>query len=569
MRRITGALTLGASLAVMGCTDRALAPTLPVPAGPHAELSDGAHGGTAGFYFLPPMLPQPGVKGEFDPNLAPTVTLCVTHGGACGPVTAEYTRSSGPDAERVQLKASESHYLVNWDTRRPGYAAGDTVRIAVSVAGRALGFADVVLILNGSGAKHVDTGEFIPLVDGRTLPVKFRIETGIPGSITVSPGAATVQPGETQHFTARVADLHGNTLVGSPVAWTCAPGVAISPAGLATGLVPGSAAITASSGGLSATATLTVESPAPAAPAPAAAAPEQPTLDPAPYVWTPTSTGGQGNAGVWGSSASDVYMANWVGIWHFDGARWSFVPEVEWHGTLDVYGFGANDVWAVGPAGRILRYDGHGWSGERFDGDSVYAEALGIWENPPRNHYLWGVWGSAPNDVFVAGDSGSVLHWNGSAWRKMSTGTREGLRRVWGTSGSNVYVSGEHGTLLHYDGAAWSRVAVPTTVTLERVWGSSAGDVYVGGAEATLLHYDGTAWSRVAIPVDPTYTVFAVWGTSASNVFAAGSGGFVLRWDGASWIREDSGRPEQILGLWGASGTDVFASMAGGWVTRR
>jgi hypothetical protein len=565
MRRIARALTLVvASLAAMGCTDRGSSPTLAVPAAGHRQLSDAAHGGTPGFYFLPPMLPQPTTRGTFDPDLAPRVAICMLRGGECVAGVAEYTRGTGTDGERVQIKASESHYHVNWDTRRYDVAPSDTVRIAVSVGGTALGFADVVMIQNGSGAKNVDTGEFIPLVDGRTLPIKFRIETGIPGSITVSPAAATVQPGETQQFTARVADLHGRVLA-RPVSWSAAPCARITAAGLATGVTPGSGAVTATAGGLSATASLVVDAPVFAAPSQVQAPEPEPEL----VRWTPTSTNGQGNSGVWGASATDVYVANWVGVWHFDGAGWAPVPELEWHGTLDVYGFGANDVWAVGPAGRILRYDGHAWRGERFDGDSVYAEPLGVWENPRRNLYLRGVWGPAANDVFVAGDSGTVLHWNGAAWSRMATGTTAGLRRVWGSSGSNVYVSGENGTLLHYDGSAWSRVAVPTAEALERIWGSSAGDVYVGGAHATLLHYDGAAWSRVAIPVDPTYTVHAVWGTSASNVYVAGSGGFVLRWDGASWVREDSGRPEQILGLWGASGTDVFGAAAGGWVTRR
>jgi hypothetical protein len=565
MRRITRALALVTSLAAVGCTDRTSSPTLAVPAAGHRQLSDGAHGGTVGFYFLPPMLPQPSASGTFDPNLAPTVTLCMMHGDRCGPVTAEYTRGSGPGGERVQLKASMSHYLVNWDTRLPGYSAGDTVRIAVSVAGTQLGFADVAVIQNGSGAKNVDTDEFIPLVDGRTLPIKFRIETGIAGSITVSPAAAAVAPGATQQFTARVTDLHGNALAGRPVSWSAAPCARITATGLATGVTPGSGSVVATSGALSATGSLTVVPPAAAEPS------LQPVQEPepGPKVWSPTGTNGQENFGVWGSSASDVYMANWVGMWHFDGARWAIVPELEWHGTLDVHGFGAGDVWAVGQAGRILHYDGHAWTGRRYDGDSVYAEPLGVWEVPARNLYLWGVWGSAPNDVFVAGDSGTVVHWNGSAWTIMSTGTREGLRRVWGTSGSDVYVSGDAGTLLHYDGTAWSRVAVPATERLERIWGSSAGDVYVGGAGATLLHYDGSRWSRVTIPVDPTYSVNAVWGTSASNVYIAGTDGFVRRWDGARWWSEDGGAREQIHGLWGPSGTDVFGAMSGGWATRR
>jgi hypothetical protein len=565
MRRITRALALVTVLAAMGCSDRSSSPTLAVPGRTRPALSDGAHGGTPGFYFLPPVLPQPSATGTFDPNLAPTVTLCVMHGEQCGPVMAEYTRGSGPDAERVQLKASQAHYMVNWDTRLPGYAPGDTVRIAVSVAGTALGFADVVLVGDGSRARNVDTSEYIPLVDGRTLPIKFRIETGIAASITVSPAAATVTAGGTQPFTARVTDLHGNVLHGHPVSWSAAPCARITATGLATGVTEGSGNVVATTGSLSATASLTVL-PSDPAPAPSDA---PPAAEAQVVAWTPTATGGQGNFGVWGASATNVYMANWVGMWHFDGAGWAIVPELEWHGTLDVYGFGADDVWAVGPTGRILHYNGTAWSGARFDGDSVYAEPLGVWENPRRNLYLWGVWGSGPNDVFVAGDSGTVLHWNGEAWSRMATGTRAGLRRVWGSSGSDVYVSGEGGTLLHYDGSSWSRVAVPATQTLERIWGSSANDVYVGGAEGTLLHYDGASWSRVAIPVDPTYTVHAVWGTSATNVYIAGSGGFVLRWDGAGWVREDSGRPEQILGLWGASGTDVFGAMSGGWLTRR
>ncbi|HKP74467.1 MAG TPA: Ig-like domain-containing protein [Longimicrobiaceae bacterium] len=564
MRRITQALTLAASLvAAAACTDRASSPTLALPAGARPTLSDGAHGGTAGFYFLPPMLRQPAAAGTFDPDLSPRVSLCVLRGGTCTTTLAEYTRTFGPDGERVQVKTSESHYLVNWDTKTRGTGLGDTVRISVAVESRTLGYADVVLVSNGAAARNVDSDEYIALIDGRTLPIKFRIETGIPGSLTVTPGAAEVTPGGTQQFVARINDLHGNEIRGRAIGWRASHEAAIDAAGVATGVKPGCATITATSGDLTASAQLTV------------ASPQQPsTTDPGEmplptHNWTPTGTGGQGNFGVWGSSASDVYMANWVGVWHFNGSTWATIPELEWHGTLDVYGFGANDVWAVGPSGRILHYDGSAWSGRRFNGDSVYAEPLGVWENPSRNLYLWGVWGAAANDVFVAGDSGTVLHWNGAAWSRMSTGTTVGLRRVWGTSGNNVYVTGEAGTLLHYDGTAWSRVALPTGETLERVWGSSASDVYVGGANATLLHYDGSGWSRIVLPIDPTFTVHTVWGTAGDNVYAAGSGGFVLRWDRTAWRAENSGQTEQILGLWGASGTDVFAAMAHGWLARR
>ena len=532
------------------CGDQAGSPTLNAPAGGRGQLSDGAHGGTPGFYFLPPMLPQPTTSGTFDDNLSPKVKVCVPQGSGCGSTVAEWTMTSGTDAERVELKSSQSHYLVNWDTKSYSVSVGDTMRIAVFVGTTKLGHADVVLIENGSAARTVDTNEYIPLIDGRTLPIKFRIETGIPAALTVTPATASIVAGSTQQYTATVTDLHGATLSGYTFTWNSSnTAVAkVSSTGLAKGLDSGTVTITASAGGMSGTAQLSVSL----------------------RQWTAAVTGtDQGNGGIWGSSATNVYAANWVGVMHYDGTSWGLLNDLMWHTSLDVYGFGANDVWVVGAGGRILRYNGTTWTNQRYDGDSVFAHPLNDWESLARNIYLRGVWGSSTNDVFAVGDSGTVLHWNGSAWSRMSSGTTAELHRVWGVSSSNVYATGVGGTLLHYDGSSWSTVSVPTTEPLERIWGSSASDVYVGGANATLLHYNGSAWSTITTPINPVYTIFTVWGTAANNVYIGGSGGQVYRWDGADWIHEDSGQPAQITGMWGPSGTDVFASAAGGNVTRR
>jgi hypothetical protein len=550
MKTLARWLMIPAAALGAACADPGGSPTLTAPAGGRAQLSDGAHGGLAGFYFLPPVLSQPTTSGTFDADLSPRVTVCVPQGTGCGATVAEWTMTSGTDAERVEVKASQSHYLVNWDTKGYDVSVGDTMRIAVFVGTKKLGHADVVLIENGSAAREIDTNEYIPLVDGRTLPIKFRIETGVPATLTVTPATASVVAGNTQQYTATVKDLHGNTLTGYTFAWSSS-NVAVakvSSTGLAKGLDSGTVTVTATTGGLSGTAQLSV------------------TL----RQWTPAVTNtDQGNGGIWGSSASDVYAANWVGVLHFDGTSWSAVSALQWHGTLDVYGFSASDVYAVGPMGRILHFNGTAWGNTRYDGDSIFAHPLNDWDPLSRNIYLRGVWGSAGNDVFAVGDSGTVLHWNGSAWSKMTTGTTAELHRVWGTSGSNVYASGVGGTLLRYDGSSWSAVTVPTTESLERIWGSSASDLYVGGANGTLLHYNGSSWSTITTPINPTYTIFSIWGTSASNVFIAGSGGQVYRWDGADWIHEDSGQNSQILGLWGASASDVFAAAHGGNITRR
>ena len=53
----------------------------------------------------------------------------------------------------------------------------------------------------------------------------------------------------------------------------------------------------------------------------------------------------------------------------------------------------------------------------------VSADGWG-WQNPhPQANELYGVWGSSASDVFAVGDGGTILHYDGSAWSAMSSGT--------------------------------------------------------------------------------------------------------------------------------------------------
>jgi len=153
--------------------------------GPSAQISDGANSGNVHFFFLPPLVKQPSFSGVFNPTLKPVVTICElnvsTTPAACsgaplidpGPVTADLVGQQ---------------YKVNWDTRQSGISVDKFYRIQVfgSRGGMLLGFADLDPVNNGSELKNLTTGDFIGLVDGRTLPIKFRIERGAFGTNCVS-----------------------------------------------------------------------------------------------------------------------------------------------------------------------------------------------------------------------------------------------------------------------------------------------------------------------------------------------------------------------------------------------
>jgi hypothetical protein len=181
------------------------------------------------------------------------------------------------------------------------------------------------------------------------------------------------------------------------------------------------------------------------------------------------------------------------------------------------------------------------------------------------------VWGSAANNVFAVGDSGVVLRYNGTSWTRMTTGTTAQLNRVWGSGATNVYAATETGRLLRYNGASWSFVAGVQAPggPLASVWGTSASNVYAVGAGGIVFRYNGTSWQRIRLPT--RQPLYAVWGSGTSNVYVAGGGGALYRFDGTSWIPEKAQNgASHVQGLWGTStGADLFATGAGGLVARR
>ena len=132
------------------------------------------------------------------------------------------------------------------------------------------------------------------------------------------------------------------------------------------------------------------------------------------------------------------------------------------------------------------------------------------WQNPlPTGNNFNGVWGSSASDVFAVGGSGTILHYNGSSWSAMTSGTTQYLNGVWGSSGSDVfavgggyYMGGYSGTILHYNGSAWSAISSGTLQYLYGVWGSSGSDVFTVGYDnnngnSIIFHYNGNDWSSM------------------------------------------------------------------------
>jgi len=173
----TLAFVLLAALAVACRNDRAL------PPGPAFVIEDGYHNGNAFFFWLAPVVQQQAPSAQvFSGKLTPTITVT----NLC---TGTVVRSiSGAD-----VQAGSGEYQANWRTADDYLDPACTYRLAVSVGARQLGLADLDVVDNGRELKNVNSDEYIPLLDDRTLPIRFFIGVGSmcdPGVIDCGEGVA-------------------------------------------------------------------------------------------------------------------------------------------------------------------------------------------------------------------------------------------------------------------------------------------------------------------------------------------------------------------------------------------
>ncbi len=153
--------SLALALAVLaGCGAERSAATRP-----DAVLSDARSDGAPGFYFLPPVAPEPASSSPNDPGLSPVVEITALDAGAA--VLARF--------EGDAIKASDSHYMALWSTRRIAPVAGTTYRISVLLDGETLGYADAQVARNGRELRLLASNEVFGLTGSRTVPIKFRI----------------------------------------------------------------------------------------------------------------------------------------------------------------------------------------------------------------------------------------------------------------------------------------------------------------------------------------------------------------------------------------------------------
>ena len=141
-----------------------------------------------------------------------------------------------------------------------------------------------------------------------------------------------------------------------------------------------------------------------------------------------------------------------------------------------------NDIWAVGSitvrdsAGVLHNYNAVHWDGETWELKRIpFTGSCSAVEFPITTAII----SFAENDIWIS-RPGSLVHWDGSRYFNdcgMNALIDGSINKIWGTSSNDLYVVGNNGTIVHYNGSRWQKLESGTDIDLTDVWGLSDGSV--------------------------------------------------------------------------------------------
>jgi hypothetical protein len=308
----------------------------------------------------------------------------------------------------------------------------------------------------------------------------------------------------------------------------------------------------------------------------------KPPKDPRTYSWSADTLWYSGTSqtliyDIWGSSSKDVYFVGHSSrfdgnMWHYDGNTYSPVILSAPYEFTSIYGFSSTDIYAAGE--RIIGYN----------------------PNPPP--------------TFI--DSSLIIHYDGTAWRKVNVYNGSSLRDINGSSASNIIAGGRYNTLYSFNGGAWQKDSINIQVPVgqsfhiesvnlgasvsylvgyrsfedmsdltyyffervnsvwtkidstsfakfgEELFRSPSGTLYSVG-QGGVYKYVEHSWTNI-LNITSAY-IYGIWGTSDTNIFIAGNFGSVYHFNGTDWQRIEALNDSQTdyWAVW-TDGTEAFVA---------
>jgi hypothetical protein len=224
---------------------------------------------------------------------------------------------------------------------------------------------------------------------------------------------------------------------------------------------------------------------------------------------------------------------------HFDGKNFKeikhkYTGKSKWDGRNFVIN-SEKDVWLFGDNGLAMHYNGSEWK-------LAKTPVTGIGRREGR---LWGSGCAKPDLCFAGTRDGRLVQMDGMAWKEVKPSPADGARiySIQCPSENMCWMAGE-AFFAKWDGKAWTRadIEAPRIYDMEILGNDFGWAVGDGGA---FFKYDGKTFTKVNVK-GSFFRMRGVSCESKSDCWAVGDAGAAFKWDGNGWTKVKLGTFDQL-----------------------
>jgi len=207
---------------------------------------------------------------------------------------------------------------------------------------------------------------------------------------------------------------------------------------------------------------------------------------------------------VWGTDQQTVFAVGAGVILKYENSTWTHMMIGDDRKTFfSIYGNNDHDIYAAGDFGKIYHYNGIGWT-------EIKSGVSG---------QIWGIFSSGVH-IFAAGsianEQSTVYHFDGIQWHHQELSIKAHLWDIWGSSENDIYLVGDSGNIIQYDGQNWYTHNIDENLRFRSVWGK-LGTAYALAENGVIVkkesdfhiqlgHISGHAGETIRIPVSLSNT---------------------------------------------------------------
>ncbi len=213
------------------------------------------------------------------------------------------------------------------------------------------------------------------------------------------------------------------------------------------------------------------------------------------------------------------------------------------------------------------------YSGEKTAQATNYDYPRWEWQNPkPTGNIIYAIKAIDANNIWAVGGSGTILKRVNGSWQQQYSGTIVSLKAIDGVDGNNIWAVGDSGTVLKYDGINWSKVSLYPYQTdgvnfsaikmlgQNNIWLGSSGS---GGGKIFFTSDKGLSWQYQNVLVGTLGNISGIeaYGTASDWTAWAFAGNTIykssietLQWGYGQWYALSP--DETFGGIRGVKSTD-------------